>query len=41
MPRFDDVTPERIPLSQTRHEADCEYTGADFLVKKKFSTSFS
>jgi hypothetical protein len=41
MPRFDDVSPERIRFRKPVTEAESEYTVTDVLVKENLSTTFS
>jgi hypothetical protein len=41
VPRYDDVSPERIRFRKPVTEAEGEYIAADVLVKENFSTTFS
>lgn len=41
MPRYDDVSPERIHFRKPVAEAEGEYRATDALVKENFSTTFS
>lgn len=41
VPRYDDVSSERIRFGKPVTEAECEYTSTEKVVKRNFSTTFS